>query len=77
MGFVADGTSKGGCVITSTDGTLVHHSKVDDKTLDKVAALLGISKSKRKQLISKTRCIHIHRGAPARGAKRRGAKKKK
>lgn len=71
MGFVADDTGKGGCVIMSTDGSLVHHSNVDDKTLDKVAELLGIPKAKRKQLISKTRCIHIYRSAKGSGSKKK------
>ena len=63
MGFVADDKCNGGgCVVTATNGTLVHHAKVDDKTLEQVAELLGIPKAKRKQLISKTTSIHIFRG---------------
>jgi hypothetical protein len=63
MGFVASGGYNGGYVLTATDGTLVHHANVDDKTLEKVAELLGIPKAKRKQLISKTTSIQIYRGA--------------
>ena len=58
MGFVAEG----GYVVTATDGTLIHKTSVDEKTLRKVAALLGIPKAEREELMSKTRSIHIYRG---------------
>lgn len=58
MGFVAEG----GYVVTASDRTLVHKTDVDVKTLKKVAALLGIPKAERDQLIATTRSIHIFRG---------------
>ena len=71
MGFVADDKYKGGCVLTASDGTLVHHSSVDDKTLEKVAELLGVPKAKRKQLVAKTTSIHIFRAAKGKRGKKK------
>ena len=68
MGFVAEG----GYVIAASDRTLVHKVKVDEKTLKKVAELLGISKGERDQLIATTRSIHIYRG----GSSKKSSKKK-
>ena len=68
MGFVPEG----GYVVAASDRTLVHKVKVDDKTLEKVAALLGISKAESDQLIGKTRSIHIYRG----GSSKKSTKKK-
>lgn len=53
---------RGGYVLTASDRTLVHKANVDEKTLEKIAELLGIPKAERDELISKTRSIHIFRG---------------
>lgn len=58
MGFVAEGKY----VVAASDRTLVHKTNVDVKTLNKIAALLGIPKAERDKLIATTRSIHIFRG---------------
>jgi hypothetical protein len=49
---------EGGFVLTLTDGSTVYKAAVDEKTLKKVAELLGISKADQ----PKTRSIFIYRG---------------
>jgi hypothetical protein len=60
MGFVALG--KGGYVVTARDRTLRHQMDIDEKTLKKVAELLGISKAESEKIISEAESIYIYRG---------------
>lgn len=58
MGFAAEG----GYVVTASDRTLVHKKSIDEKTLQKIAQLLGIPRAERDQVIAKARSITIYRG---------------
>ncbi len=58
MGFV----KQGGYVVTTVDSTLRHQATIDEKTLMKVAKLLGIPKAELDQLSDIT-SISVFRGA--------------